>query len=185
MLYDIFSKLTNLLTWFFVVAPWEQAIRIRLGNHSGLLKAGVYVRIPFVDRIFQQSIRYRLNMIRPQTLTTSDGKIVTCTSAVGFFISDLFKLYNSVEQPNDTVESEVSGMIADYIGKHTLKECSIVELQNFVVDNLDLGKYGLEGKAFYITSFAATKTYRFITGDMPSWCTDGKMTMGEQAHSRP
>ncbi len=185
MLYDIFSKLTNLFTWFFVVAPWEQAIRIRLGNHSGLLKAGVYVRIPFVDRIFQQSIRYRLNMIRPQTLTTLDGKIVTCASAIGFYISDLYKLYNSVEQPNDTVESEVSGMIADYIGRHKLSECSFLELQKFIIEKLDIHKYGLEGTAFYITSFAATKTYRLITGDIPSWCTDGKMAMAEQAHPRP
>lgn len=32
MMYSFFKSILQLLTWFVVVAPWEQAIRVRLGK---------------------------------------------------------------------------------------------------------------------------------------------------------
>jgi len=179
----ILKYLAQAFTWFVVVAPWEQAIRVRLGKHVRKLDAGFYVRIPFVDRVFKQSTRRRLGLIRPQTLTTADGHIITCAGAVGYAIGDLVKLYDTLESPNDTIENEVAAIISRFIGSRTLKEATSPALEQFVQDTLELTKYGLIGQEFYTTSFATTKTYRFITGEMSAWQRDEQLNMREQSAS--
>lgn len=178
MISTLIQQLARALTWFFTVAPWEQALLVRFGKQTKVLGAGIYLRIPFVDRIFKQSVRRRINTIKAQTLTTSDGKVVTCSGAVGYQIGDLGKLYNTLESANMTIENEVSGIIAAYIGSRSLSECRSRELEAFVANKLDLSKYGLEGQEFYVQSFATSKTYRLITGEIgQSWQADASLCL--------
>lgn len=179
MLVEVFKTIANLFTWFFTVAPWEQAIRVRFGKWAVVLGPGFYLRIPFVDRVFKQSIRRRLNIIRSQTLTTKDGKVVTCAAAIGYAIKDLRMLYDTLESPMDTIECEIAGIVADFVGKRNSDECSIEALEEYVLKTMKLDKYGLDGQEFYIMSFASAKTYRLITGEMPSWNRDDHLTMEE------
>lgn len=177
MLSTILQQLSRILTWWVIVAPWEQALRVRFGKKVAKLDAGIYFNIPFIDKIYKQSIRRRLNVLRAQTLTTLDRHVVTCCGAVGYSVSDLEKLYDTLEAPNDTIENEVGAIIARFIASHTLKECSSKEIEAEVMGLLDLSKYGLAGQEFYMTSFATSKTYRFITGEMYNWQRDNQLNM--------
>lgn len=177
MWHVFFQNLTRLFTWFVVVAPWEQALRVRMGKYVKKLNAGIFCRIPFVDRVFKQSIRRRMSILRPQTLTTMDRHVVTCAGAIGYSVGDLHKLYDTLECPNDTIENEVQAIISDFIGSHNLKDCGSLEIQKRVMEKLDLSRYGLEGQEFYMTSFATSKTFRFITGEMAQWSRDSQMNM--------
>lgn len=177
MISEIIKTIAQLFTWFVVIAPWEQAIRVRMGKKTTLLSGGWCLTIPFVDRIYKQSVRRRLRQLRPQTLTTLDRHVVSCTGAIGFYVKDLNKMYDTLESPNDTIESEVCALVAEFIGSKTLKECIALELEAFVRKGMDLSKYGLSGDEFYLTSFATCKTYRFITGDLVSWNHDAGMNM--------
>lgn len=47
-----------------VVAPWEQAVRVRLGKHLSVLNAGVHLKLPFADLVYLQSVRLRISGIR-------------------------------------------------------------------------------------------------------------------------
>lgn len=185
MLTTFFRQLMQVMTWFVVVAPWEQAIRVRLGKNKRLLSPGFYVRIPFVDRVFKQSVRRRIHVITPQTLTTMDRKIVICGGAVGFAIDDLCKLYDTLESPNDTISSEVAGLISKFIGSKTLTQCTAKNIEAFVAEHLDLMQYGLSGQEFFLMSFASMKAYRFITGEIPYWCKDGQLSMAEATTPGP
>jgi len=135
MIAAFFRQLVQVMTWFVVVAPWEQAIRVRLGKNKLLLKPGFYVRIPFVDRVFKQSVRRRILVITSQTLTTLDRRVVTCGGAVGFAIDDLCKLYDTLEMPNDTISSEVAGLISKFIGSKTLAECVAKDIEAYVAEH--------------------------------------------------
>jgi len=180
MISDFLKQFYQLFSWFFVVAPWEQAIRVRLGKKSPLLNAGWYFKVPFIDRIFCQTIRYRMTNLKAQTLTTKDGKVITCGASVGYSIKDLNVLYDTIEQPLETINNEVSGLVSEFVGSHNISECTIPSLQKYVMEKMDLRKYGLEGERFYVISFATAKTLRIITGDVCSWqCDEGKLSMLE------
>ena len=179
---NAFKGLSNMITCIVCIAPWEQGLRVRLGKVTKLLEPGVHLRIPFIDKVFKQSIRRRVSSIPPQTVTTTDSKVVTCTAAVGYCVSDLFRLFNTLEHPNDTINNEVMGLVSHYIGGMTLANCSQSGLEEYVMNRLDLSKYGLEGVEFYLTAFATTpRVYRLITGSVETWGRDGLMEMKEVA----
>ncbi len=183
---SVLRGLSNIITWVGCVSPWEQGIRVRLGKGVKRLEPGLYVRIPFVDKVFKQSTRRRVSSIPPQTVTTLDGRVITCVAAVGYCVSDLFKLYNTMEHPNDTINNEVMGLVSKYIGSTNLSDCSQVELERSVMCDLDLSKYGLEGAEFYLVSFAFTpRVYRLITGGVDAWGRDSLMSMDEAKDTPP
>lgn len=177
MLTELLKYISQLFSWFVVIAPWEQAIRVRLGKNTRLLTAGWYIKIPFIDKIYKQSIRRRLRQVRPQTLTSQDRHVITCAGAVGYYVKDLNKLYDTLESPNDTIENEIAALVAEFVGRNNLKDCSSQGLEKFVKERMDLSRYGLSGDEFYLTSFSTCKTYRFITGEMGSWHHDSGMSM--------
>jgi len=169
MISEILRSIAQIFTWLVVVAPWEQVIRVRLGSRVSLLQSGWYLRLPFVDRVYRQSTRRRLTVIPAQTLTTSDGKAVTIGSALGYEISDLRRLYETIHDAADTIESEASTVIADFIGLHDLAQCSPEAIEEAVRARLHLERYGLNSTEFYITNFAVVRTLRVITGEIKSW----------------
>lgn len=179
MIQSILRAFLPAFSWFVIVAPWEQAVRVRLGKHVQLLGAGVALKIPVVDRVFRQSTRERRSVIRPQVVTTTDGQAITVSGALGYRVDDLLKLYDTLEAPEDTLEAMVSGSVADFISARTKDECEPKALEEYVSERLELERYGLGGGSFHVVNLVAVKTYRFITGEIPSWSHGSGLQMEE------
>jgi hypothetical protein len=169
MINEILRNLGQLLVWIVVVAPWEQAIRVRAGKHTKVLGPGMYVRFPFVDRVHRQSTRRRLSAISAMTLTTKCGRTITVSAYVGYAIGDLFKLYNSLHHAEDTIEAEVASKMAGFIVSRTLAECGPDLVEQHVRSAMRLEQYGLKDPEFFINNWAAVKTYRFLMGEPRNW----------------
>lgn len=176
---DILRQIISGFTWWVVVAPWERALRIRLGRYVKDLPAGFYIRIPFIDRVYRQSIRYRRAIIRPQTLTTADGKVVTVSGSIGYSVDDMRKLYDTLECPQDTIELEVASLVAEFVSSREYAAATPRAIEAHVSAKLDLGKYGLSGQAYQAISYVTAKTYRLIQGDLPQWNHDRAINMDE------
>lgn len=169
MIRELIHQLSRLFTWIIIVAPWEQALRVRLGKRVRKLGPGWYWCIPFMDRVYRQSIRRRLSLIAPQTLTTKDRVAITVSGSIGYSIKDLERLYNTLHDAAETIETEAAAIVAGFIATHTMEECSPPLIEEHVRGKLKLQNYGLSTGEFWITSFASVKTYRFITGEFRSW----------------
>ena len=169
MIQQLVDQISRFLYWVVVVAPWEQGIRIRLGKHIKLLGAGAHLVIPVIDRVYRQSCRRRLTVLRPMTLSTKDGRTVTISGYVGYAINDLLKLYNTISHAEDTIEAEVSTLVSSYISNNNFDDCKVPRIEDYVKSKMDIDRYGLSGSTFFISNFAVVKTYRFITGEVNSW----------------
>ncbi len=169
---ELLHQIARLFIWIIVVAPWEQALRVRLGKHVRLFHAGWYIVIPFVDRVYRQSIRRRLTIMASQTLTTADRKPLVVSAQVGYTIADLRKLYDTLHDAEGTICATVAAQIAGYVSSHPLSECCAESIEQHVRGKLTLAQYGLGDQEFYVTNFAATRTYRFITGEIQCWTQD-------------
>lgn len=169
MIKEILQLIRQAFTWFVMVSPWEKGVRVRAGKHMREMQPGIHLRIPFLDRFYRQSIRRRSVLIPAMTLTTSDGHTLTVGAFFWYEIKDILAIYNTLHDAHDTIESEVSGVMSKYIISHTREECEAVRLSGYVLENLDLGKYGIDGLDFAIANHAEHKTYRLITGETRQW----------------
>lgn len=166
---QILDAIRGLLVWWVIVAPWEQAIRVRLGKKVALLPAGIHLRIPGVDRIYLQSVRVRISSLPPQTLTTRDNRALTIAVTMRYSISDLLTLYNTLHHAEGTLANIVLGAVGEFVVNNDLADCRPAALSAWVEGRIKLERYGLKDVAVTVMTFAAVRTYRLIMGDGTSW----------------
>ncbi len=155
--------LRNFQFWV-IISPWEQGLRVRLGRYVSLLKAGVHLKLPFADIIFIKSVRLRISAFGRQTVTTTDGKVITFSGAVGYAIADIERLYRSLHHAEDTIQSFARARIAQYISTHTAAECHPSDIEQHLGASLreSLQEFGISEANIYINDFATVRTYRLI-----------------------
>ena len=166
---QLLDALRNLLTWWVTVAPWEQAIRVRLGKRVSLLGAGVHLRIPIADRFYLQSVRTRVATLPAQTLVTKDGKALTVAVTVRYRIADLLRLYETLHHAEGTIANIVLGAVGEFVVGNDLVGCHPERLSPAVAKAADLSRYGLDDVGVTVQTFASVRTFRFITGDGHAW----------------
>lgn len=182
---NILDFLRNLLSWWFVVLPWEQAIRVRFGKHMRLFEAGLYWRIPFFDVLYIQNVRRRISIIPLQTLGTSDGKTITLHGSLGYRVADIQKLQMSLHDADGSIQQEVLGLVTRYVVSHPASECSSTEITAAVSTQLDLSKYGLADEEFFLIGYVASvPTFRLLQDAMQNWNhpSAGLSTVSTQAN---
>lgn len=177
---ELFSKIWSLFNWFFVVVPWEQALRVRMGKTITKLGPGVHFQIPFIDRVYIQNVRDRVASTTAQALTTKDGKTITLCAGIRFEILNIVPLYNRLHQANDTICQEVEGHFSDYIITHDVVDCVPEKVLAYVLENTNLAQYGLNLIKIFLTDFVITKTYRLIQGGIDRYTTSDIHTNSER-----
>lgn len=168
---DLVSQLSSAFRFWVILAPWEQGLRIRGGKKAKLLLPGVRLVIPFWDRVYRQSIRRRTCSTPTQVVTTTDNKAYSSSLVIIYSVTDLQTLYDTLHYPDRVLEAEAAGLLAEYISSRPSAQISSKGLQDFISNNMDLSRYGLQCHEIRTASFAAVRTYRLITGDgdFASW----------------
>lgn len=161
----LLSKFWSLFVFWFIVNPWERALRVRLGKHVSEYGPGLHFRVPHVDVIYRQSTRLHFSSLDPQTVTTEDGQTVTFAGVFGYVIEDMFKLYQTMQSPETTVQALVHGALAQYISTHPWSECQPDVIEQAVVNEIDITEYGLGEPQLALTTYARVRTYRLIMDD--------------------
>lgn len=166
---DIIDYIAKLFTWWVVVMPWEQGIRVTLGKEAKVIQGGIFLKVPLLHTVYVQEKRLRIIQPAIQTLTSIDGKVITVRCSLGYSIVDIKLLYNTISQPDSTIQNLVLGKISEYICGHNLEECSITSIESYVVDTLNSVNYGLKFENVKITDYAIVKTFRLIQDQSSFW----------------
>lgn len=179
---NILRQMFTAFRWWFVVMPWEQAVRVTLGKKSRVCGPGLHLRLPFVHSVYKQSVRLRAMSMPTQTLTSFDGRTITLSASLGFAIVDIQKLYATLHDTLNTLTQLAEIAIASYVVGHPMEECSPKMICAAAVKEIDLSRFGLGEVRLSINSFAEVKTYRLISdqrytyggGDMDTSREEGK-----------
>lgn len=164
----IFHAMSQPLKWWVVVAPWEQGIRVRLGKEALKLDPGLHFRIPFLDRIYVQSIRLRIITSGIRTFSTSDNKVVNVNLGIRFAVRDIKQLYSTIADPEKTLLNHISSLAAKYVFKTSGKDLSPKDLQDYIDTSMVDDNWGLCDVSAHVIDFAITRTYRLIGNDYES-----------------
>ena len=163
--------LFNAFKIWVIVQPWEAGLRVRNGKHIKKLSQGIYFKLPYFDSVYVQEIRLRVREMPMQTLTSKDLKTVTLNSAMGYSISNIEKLYQTLYKPEMTLQNIAMSSIAEVLHNTNAEEISPGLLETKVLDKLKADDYGLNYEYFKITNFAVVKTFRLIQDQ--SWVSEG------------
>ncbi len=168
------SVFKDMFQWWVLLAPWEQALRVRRGKTVKKLGGGIHFRIPLLDRFFVQSVRLRITDCPLQTITTLDGKTITLKAQLGYRIENLKLLYDTLHDAEGTVMNIVQMIIADHVCANDVQDLLPLQIAEALQLPLTerLALYGLGGVNLSITDFAIVKTYRLITQDI--WVNSGR-----------
>lgn len=161
-LLSLLARFWALLIWWYVIAPWEKALRVRGGSRVIEVGPGIHFRVPYLDVVYRQSTRLHFTSLDPQTVTTQDGSTITFAGVFGYVVTDLRKLYDSIQSPEATLQSLVQGALAQYISTHPTKECEPDTVEQAVMNDIDVTEYGLGDARLSLTTYARVKTYRLI-----------------------
>lgn len=155
--------------WWVVVAPWEQALRIRRGKVAALLGPGIHFRIPFFDRVYRQSLRRRVITDTGQTVTTLDGKVVTVAIGVSYEVADLLRLYSALANVESVLLNEVMAAVTEYVAKTSSSMLTPDGVARGAELDGDLcANWGLKSVSVKTLNFAFVKTYRLLMNDYRS-----------------
>jgi len=158
----ILDAISTMFQWWFVVTPWERAVRVRFGKNIKVLGEGIYFKIPFFDYVYNQNIKIRVVDLPVQTVTTLDNHTLTVSSIVGYHIDDILLLYNSLYHPDSTIANIVMGKIAEYISTHNLAECTPSKIESAMKRELKKTEFGIEYTYVRVVSHAVVRTLRLI-----------------------
>ena len=153
--------LLNSFKFWFLVNPWESAIRVRFGRWQKLLDGGLYFRIPYFDRIFIEENRLRIMPMPMQSVTTKDKKTLTVKCAVGYKISDVSKMYNTISQPESTITNLTMDAIASYLANNE-SVFNKDDLKDYVMQELASMDYGVDFEYIKVVSICEVRTFRLI-----------------------
>ena len=158
--------LGQMFNWVFVIVPWQQAIRIRMGKTITVLDPGILFQVPFIDRVYIQNMRERVAATTSQALTTRDGVTITLCAALRFEIVDIRPMYTRLHQASETICQIVEGEFSKYIIMNDAKDCTPDKVLAHVLGRVDLSKFGLKLNDLFLTDFVKVKTYRLIQGGL-------------------
>lgn len=159
---QLFAFLGKFFDWFYIVNPWEQAIHVKRGKKIILRQKGFYIKVPFIDSIFIQTVREKMIDVPIQTVSTKDGKVITVISSIKYTIGDMFKLYNTLSHPEMTLCSMVMSDIATFIMERNAEDLTPEKVQKYVNRKIKSVDYGLKNISIRITTWANVNTMRLI-----------------------
>lgn len=158
----ILDFITTVFQWWFVVSPWERAIRVRCGKKVEVKQEGIYLKIPFFDSVYLQNTKTRVVDLPVQTLTTLDKQTLTVSSIVGYEIVDILVLYNTLYHPDSTIANIMMGKISEYVSTHNVDECTPSKIESSMKRELNKTEFGINYSYVRVVSHAIVKTYRII-----------------------
>ena len=162
ILNEILTGLKQLIAWWYTVTPWEMSVRVRAGRWVRQLGPGIHFRLPFIDRVFLQTIRLRYVNLQSQTVMTKDHKTVTASGTYGYAITDILRLYQTLAHADSTIIYLAGSALAKAIRSRSLTDCDQEQIEEEVTKSVALEKYGLTGERFNLLDFAIVRTFRLI-----------------------
>ena len=134
-LIDFIIQFATIFQFAMVIDSYQEGVLLRFGkfrkvvtSDNGLFKTGLHLFFPFwVDQILTENVVVETRRIKPQSLTTKDGKAVVLSSVITFEIEDVRVFLLEVEGRNAIVEDVSYGAISDFIMKRSWEELTSME----------------------------------------------------------
>lgn len=164
-LIDLIVQFIELLKFWHVVDPYEEALVLRLGRLSRHLLCGFHWIIPFgIERVYDEHVVPTTHSLGNESMTTKDGKSVGFHAIVTYRVRDIEKLLLEVEDGNHAVRDACCGEIGRVLRESTWDEICAPE----ILDKLTAAarkrgfRFGVEIMSIQLAGMALCRSIRLM-----------------------
>ena len=167
----MFDKLIEIITnWWLQLTPviiirdYEEAVLLRFGRFSSVLKPGIHFKIPLFDEVIDQHVVVTTLSLDAQSLYTLDKQNIVVKGVIKYRIADVKIFLLEIWDAQDALSDMSSSIIKNVIMSMTLDECTDAELDNTLTKKVrvEARKWGVEVQQVTLTDLAPIKSFRFI-----------------------
>lgn len=105
-----------------IIRQWEGAVVYRLGTYRGVLKPGIRVVIPYIDRMVRWDLRLLINDVPGQSVVTQDNISLTIDAVIFYRVRDPGDAVNKVTNARASIGMAAMGALRDVFGSVPLDE---------------------------------------------------------------
>ena len=99
-----------------IIRQWEGAVLFRLGVCKGVLKPGLRMVIPFVDRLVRWDVRMLINDVPGQSVVSKDNISLSIDAVVFYNVRSPMDAVNKVTDARSMIGMAAQGALRDVIG---------------------------------------------------------------------
>jgi membrane protease subunit HflK len=147
---------------FVIVEEWNEAVVLRFGKFSRVLKPGIHFKIPFFDSIWEtETITQSIDM-NPQSITTEDGKNIVVKAIIRYSVIDTKTYVTSIMKPHDVLVDTTQGMIREIIEATRWNDLVGIDTELTREVGRFMKRWGINVDKVTLTDLAKIPSYRVI-----------------------
>ena len=151
---------TDMLPWV-VVDQWQQAVVLRFGRYHRTVDPGFHWKIPFVECVVAQSVVTTTTVLKPQSVATKDGRIVTVEAVIRWSVSDVKTFTIDIWDGANVIVDSTQGAIADVLRSTNMDDPDLARLI-IQKSRSALTKFGIKVEQVTLTTLAPVRVIRLI-----------------------
>jgi regulator of protease activity HflC (stomatin/prohibitin superfamily) len=166
VLFQFFIDAIDRLTFWEIIQPDERGVRTTLGKHAKVLDPGVHLVWPVIGNIVVVTVVEQSLRISSQSLVTHDGRSIGIGVTVAYEILDPIRAVHSVEDWDESLRAEITGVVGECVIDHTYEELrnDPTVMNRMIKDLREVAtqRWGLKILRVRRSDFAPCKTIRLM-----------------------
>lgn len=114
-LIDVIITVWKDLRFIIFVKEYEKAVMLRGGRYKKILEPGIRWKVPFLDDIFEDTVKVDTMIISDVNITTLDGKTVTIGCQFEYTIEDIYKAVIETSGWRTNLHDICQGILSDVL----------------------------------------------------------------------
>lgn len=164
-LLELFIQFWDSLKPWVVVDQYEAGIVLRLGLWNRDIQPGLSWKIPFVETVLTAVVVITTESLRPQTLTTKDGKSIVVRSVVKYEIKKVKPYLLDIWDRADVLSDVTMAAVAAAVSTSTFSELIACGIEDTVTSTVrqQVNQYGFKIHKITFSDFGMIRSIRLIT----------------------
>ena len=162
-LIDFLISIGKDLLPYVLVEHTNKAVRLRFGKlQDKVLEAGIHLKLPFFDTIWETTIITQSLDMNPQSICTRNGRNVVVKAIIRYRVEDVKIYLTSISQPHDVLIDTTQGMIREII--ENMRWDEIYGLDAILTKKVGafVKRWGIKVERVTLTDLASINSLRII-----------------------
>ena len=159
-----------------IIDQWELAVLVRRGKIRRIMKPGLRVCWPFIDRKLTEPATLQTVNIQDQTMVTLDRVNASVSGVIQYRVLDLALLWLTVHDHDEAIANVALTAIASHIALESFQELDPVTLARAAQRTLrrETRHWGIRVESFKLTDLADSSVHRIMSNSGDSTLVLGR-----------